>query len=176
MLGAPVKGWALVLVGAGLVLLAGSTDAAVGLGFGGRRPDDVFAAVAAVDPQHNPIYQPGYGGGVSWCNKFVADVLLWLGITFPGPPMLADDQIAYLNAGNDGWTPISDMGSAQAAALAGQIVLATYFNPSGSGHMALVLPIDGPLVYTAQAGKSNWNQGLLLAGFGTLPVRFFAHS
>jgi len=171
-----MKPWMLVAIGIGLALfLSGNADASA-LVASRRDPQSVFDAVATLNPASNPIYQPGYNGGLTWCNKFIADVLGQLGISFPGPPTLADDQIAYLNAGNDGWTQVADMGSAQAAALAGQIVIATYFNPNGPGHMALVLPIDGPLVYTAQAGQRNWNQGLLLSGFGSKPVQYFAHS
>lgn len=174
-----MKGWLpWALVGLGLVLVFGTGDA-VALPVGQRDPQSIFDAVAAVNPAGALDLQPGYlGAGYTWCNKFIERVLLQLGITFPGPPTLVNGQIDYLSAGNDGWYEVNGMFDAQAAALQGQIALATYWNPNpaGHGHIALILPVDGPIVMSAQAGERNWNSAPMLAAFGTLPTRFFVHA
>lgn len=146
-----------------------------------RTPDDILNAVAAVNPEGNPDLQPGANGGASWCNKFVALVTAQLGV-----PIIwgewgtrANDQINWLQEGNGGWYPASKA-DAQAAALAGHVALATYFNlnppPHDSGHMALVLPYQGAM-QIAQAGAHNFNQVALNSPqtFGSIQPDFFVH-
>lgn len=147
-----------------------------------RTPQSILDAVAEVDPENNPDLQrgapPAPKATDTWCNKAVAWITAKLGTPIPFDTWgtLANAQIAWLAAGNDGWYEINDMGDAQAAALAGKVVVVTYSNPNGPGHIAIVLPIVGDTLQIAQAGATNFNQGSLAQGFGSLPIRFFAHS
>lgn len=142
-----------------------------------RDPGAIFAAVARVNPAQNPTLQRGYLGQPNWCNRFVHLACDELGV-----PMIwgeygtkADDQIAWLDAGSDGWFQVGNKSEAQNLALEGYVVLATYYNFLGSGHMALVLPLAGTMMI-AQAGKSCFNQGTLAAGFGGINPVFYAHA
>lgn len=145
-----------------------------------RTPQSVLDAVASVDPEHNPDLQPGANGGTTWCNKFLYLVLRKLGITIPWSTYgtQVDSMIQYFQSGADGWTQVPDANAALLATLGGAVAIVTYYNPSGSGHGALILPIDdgSGTVYTAQAGAFNRNQTTINAGFGSLPVQFFIHS
>lgn len=144
-----------------------------------RSPEDILAAVAAVNPAGNPTLQRGYLGQPNWCNRFAHLVCEELGV-----PLIwgeygtrANDQISWLDAGNGGWLPVATKLQAQELALQGYVVLATYYNlsPGESGHMALVLPYSGA-VQIAQAGRSNFNRGSLAAGFGQIQPVFYAHA
>src|SRR6266702_3584941 len=104
-----------------------------------RTPQDILDAVEIVNPAGNPELQKGANGFRDWCNKALYLLLTQLGVYMP-INTLANDEIQYM-AGSSAWTPTDLMG-AQAAALQGQVAVATYFNPNGSGHVALVLPID----------------------------------
>lgn len=144
-----------------------------------RTPQDILWAVQAVDPEHAPDLQKGYGGpSKTWCNKAMYLLLKQLGIDVPWGEYgtSANDIIAYIDAGNDGWYPVSK-DDAQSLALQGQVAVATYYNydPNGHGHMGLVLPIDGPM-QIAQAGNINRNQTSLESGFGFLKPVFYAHA
>jgi hypothetical protein len=144
-----------------------------------RTGQDILDAVAAVDPEHNPQLQQGAPPASpdgTWCNKAAVWMVERLGVDLPWGSWgtRANDIIAYVDQGNDGWYPISEA-NAQVAAMQGKIVLATFYNFSGSGHLALVLPIPGPEVQIAQAGRDNFNQGNLSDGFGRLKVAFYAH-
>lgn len=166
------------LKGAGLLPGGGGEGSLFdSLPFISRSPQDLLNAVARVDPEHNPTLQNGYLGQPNWCNRFVHLVCEDLGV-----PLLwgqygtrADDQIAYLDAGNDGWFPASSQQVAQDFACQGYVVLATYYSFLGSGHMALVLPFTGTMMI-AQAGKSCFNRGTLAAGFGGIKPVFYIHS
>lgn len=140
-----------------------------------RTPQDIIDAVADIDPQHNPDLQPGtLGDGLTWCNKFMWLVLGELGVNIPFAPTNANDQIEYLAQGNDGWQEVT-RDDAQIAALNGNVAVATYFNPGGHGHLALVLPYGGPM-QIAQAGASNFNKGALASGFGNIQPVFYVHA
>lgn len=72
-----------------------------------------------------------------------------------------------------GWREVTaDM--AVMAARQGAPAVAVQSNPSGSGHMAVILPESGAEVRTAQAGAKNWRRGPL--AFDPGPVLFFAHA
>lgn len=147
----------------------------------GRTPQDILDAVASIDPANNPELQPGYGGGATWCNKFLAMVSSALGCPIPygqyGTRINA--MISWLDAGNDGWYQLGTSATAaRDAALQGQVVLATYYNmnppPNDAGHGAIVLPLDGtPMI--AQAGRSTFNRGTIPQGFGAIRPVFYAH-
>jgi hypothetical protein len=145
-----------------------------------RDPSEILFAVQVVDPGHNPELQPGavpapVGG--TWCNKALYLMLRQLGINLPWGDYgtRANDLIAWIDASNDGWYPISES-DAQAAALNGTVVVATFYNFGSEGHLALVLPISAPEIQIAQAGRHTFNQGNLSDGFGRIRPNFFAHA
>jgi hypothetical protein len=164
-------------------LLETTEDGASGSGSGGplfgRSPQDILDAVAKVDPAHNPTLQSGYLGQPNWCNRAVYLLCseLGVGIIFGEYGTRANDQIAWLDAGNGGWFQVSSKDEAQRLAMEGYVVLATYFNmmPGASGHMALVLPLPGTM-QIAQAGKRTFNRGSLAQGFGAIQPVYYAHS
>lgn len=146
-----------------------------------RTPQDIQDAVAKIDPEGSPELQagayPAPNSTDTWCNKFCYLVTDELGcpILWGNYGTLANDQIAWLASGSDGWSSTDEPG-AIAAAVAGKVALATFYNPSGHGHIALVLPVDGDTAQIAQAGASNFNQGDLATGFGSNPVAFYQHA
>lgn len=144
-----------------------------------RSRDALIAAVAAVDPL-KPDYVKhdvtGDGKAETFCNKFVADVTALLDC--PVPQLLANDQIHWLEGlgASGGWRQVFPT-SAFALANKGAPVVATYLNPGGHGHIAIVVPTPENEVgiYVAQAGSTNFACGPVGDGFGRLPVRYFAH-
>jgi hypothetical protein len=179
--------WLLGVAGVGTVvaLIFGLKDQLGGAvmqlpqGMGGRTPQDILDAVAEVDPEGNATLQHGYLGQANWCNRAAALFARALGvpILYGDYGTRANDMIAWLDAGNDGWYPVVNAGDAQRLAMQGEVVLATYYNlaPGESGHMALVLPLPGtPMI--AQAGKWNFNRGTIANGFGAIRPIFYAHS
>lgn len=144
-----------------------------------RTPQSILDAVQSVDPEHSPELQPGANGGSTWCNRFLYLVLRKLGITLPWGTYgtRVNELISYIDAGNDGWYPVSSAQEAQQIALQGGIVVATYYNmtPGESGHAALVLPIAGE-VQIAQAGGKNFSRGSIARGFGDIHPTFYGHA
>jgi hypothetical protein len=145
-----------------------------------RTTQDILNAVAEIDPQHNPVLQPGQIDGVptlgiTWCNKFLTQVTTKLGA--PIPWLLANDQADWLEDGNGGYFRVKDLESAQNAALQGKIAVAVWhnLNPGGHGHASLILPIPG-VPQIAQAGRSNFNQAPFTAGWGAIVPSFFVHN
>lgn len=167
------------IAGLGVVLWAtGAINAAANVYIQATRtPEDIIDAAELVSV--DPTVQPGYSGQPDWCNRFLYLVLDKLGVTIPYGKygVRANDQIAWIAAGNDGWYP-TDAAGAQQAALAGNIGIATYTNPipSASGHVALVLPIDGSPVQIAQAGNTVSAQMPITSGFGLIQPVFYAHA
>lgn len=143
-----------------------------------RSPQDILDAVAAEDPESTSDLQPGYEGATH-CNLFVYRVLRRLGIDLPWGEYgtRANNIIAYMDAGNDGWFPAT-ADDAQAYAMNGKVAVATYYNinppPHDSGHVAIVLPIPGS-IQIAQAGNSNFAQGDIRRGFGNIRPQFYVH-
>lgn len=115
------------------------------------------------------------------CSAFVAAAAQRLGIYILRPPdhgqvLLANAQADWLAGPGaaQGWTALPDMYAAQAAANAGQFVVASYQNPDEArpGHIAIVRPsqksrdeitADGPDI--TQAGLENFFHTTVRAGF-----------
>ena len=143
---------------------------------------------------HNPRFLPG--GGFTYCNIFVWDVTRALDCPIPhwitaagaiAAPFAPGAFEININGGYDwmakygvaahGWRRI-DAATAQQYANAGKIAVALWKNPSGGhGHTAMVRPgtltARGPA--TAQAGSTNFNEGHLADGFGSLRPLFYGH-
>lgn len=145
-----------------------------------RSRETLEGLVSARDVEKNPDYQPG--GGFTWCNKYVRDLLADLGLPFPAEVQFAHQQIDYLSGPRGsiaGWDEC-EPGEAQAHANQGRPVLACYRNPktppAGHSHIALLVPADTTLrVYITQAGARNYANTSVDRGFGKLPVRYFWH-
>ena len=151
----------------------------------------VLAAVAAADVENHPRYQPG--DGKTWCNLFVWDVtraLLGPGAEAPhwvgednapcapgkGRELSANALCVWLRTMGPrfGWVH-AGAAEARLAVLAGEAVaLATWENPGGHGHVAVVLP-SAEGIRIAQAGKTCFADGSLARGFGSRPVTFYLH-
>ncbi len=129
-----------------------------------------------LNPAGNPDFQrrdiTGDNIPETFCNKFVqafcrkADVAL--------PELLANDTIDWLDSGPGraaGWLECT-FDFAKRAAGRGEIVLPTYFNKSGPGHISVLRDAKGN---HAQAGRTNTNKGSILSGFGSVHVRYFHH-
>lgn len=115
------------------------------------------------------------------CSAFVAAAAQRLGVYILRPPdhgqvLLANAQADWLQGPGaaQGWTALPDMYAAQAAANAGQLVVASYKNPDDArpGHIAIVRPsqksqdaitADGPEI--TQAGLENFFHTTVRAGF-----------
>ncbi|MDE3176185.1 MAG: hypothetical protein KGM15_08800 [Pseudomonadota bacterium] len=133
------------------------------------------------------------------CSAFVAAAAEKLGVHILRPPehgqvLLANAQFEWLadQGGEEGWRALPGGRAAQAAANAGDLVVATYesHRDDKPGHIAIVKPAarddaalaaDGPLVI--QAGTLNSGAIALRAGFSGHPaawrdheVRYYAHT
>lgn len=181
------SGLALVL---GLAFLAGAANAA-DITPQGRQ------LVATLDGLHVTALWPA-GVHVDWrsgvpdgrvvktpgkhthCSAFVAAAAERLGVHILRPPehspvLLANAQYDWLAGPGqaEGWRAVADAEAAQAAANAGDLVVAVIRNVDGKpGHIAIVLPGDrdaatlaarGPDVM--QAGAENYDRIDLMTGF-----------
>ena len=114
------------------------------------------------------------------CSAFVAAAAERLGVHILRPPehspvLLANAQYDWLagSGASEGWRSVPDAEAAQAAANAGELVVAAIRNVEGKpGHIAVVLPGDldaatlaarGPDVM--QAGQTNSARIALMTGF-----------
>ncbi len=139
----------------------------------------------------NPRYTPREGN--TYCNIFVWDATRAMGAEIPhwvdangnhapvgrGRELDANATNQWLNThgGRFGWRAVSAE-EAQRLANQGHPVVASWRNPNGIGHIAMVRPGEmtsrGPAI--AQAGARNFNYGQLQDGFGNARgVQFFVN-
>lgn len=134
------------------------------------------AAIAAVDPLAPKYLRrdvTGDGKPETFCNTFIVDCCLALGVVVPW--LLANDLITWLLDDAKDWVCV-DAVDAMHAANRGAPTLATWANADGPGHLAMVVPsTDSAEVQIAQAGYRNYLRAPLATGFGSRPVRFFTH-
>lgn len=136
--------------------------------------------------EKNPRYRRNQQGkGETYCNIFVWDVTRAMGAEIPhwvdqtndpsvlgeGIELDANDVIQWLQS-QGGWKKV-DSERAQDLANQGYPVVATWLNPGGIGHIAVVRPgkyssSQGPTI--AQAGETNFNHGTVDLGFQSLPA------
>ncbi len=124
-----------------------------------RSPSLLLAAVAAVDVEHEPDLQPGFGG-VGWthCNLAAQRILGLLDAPLP-PGLLANQQALWLDsaaARGTGWYECSEKKAIERAAV-GYPVVAAWLNPDGHGHIGVGVPGPGGAteIHVAAAGSSN---------------------
>jgi hypothetical protein len=154
------------------------------------------AALDALAVQTNPRYRPNQRGqGETYCNLFVADATAALGAPVPLYQAAPDGRRTWLDANamhtwlatvgaTQGWRTVS-AAAAQRLANQGRPVVASWRNPAGAGHLAMVRPGPEPLgaggPCIAQAGGVNYAAIDLATGFGGGAARlaavvYFAHA
>lgn len=137
------------------------------------------------DVVHAPRYAPK--GERTWCKTYLWDVLTALGCgevaahwvdkagtpTRPGVGMetRANDVVMRLGRQLYGWRQ-ADEAAAYAHADSGRPAVVGWYNRSGPGHVALVLP--GSVI--AQAGATNFFARPVSHGFGGRAVSYFTHA
>lgn len=150
----------------------------------GSRDRDTYFRVAQ---QFRVTEMPRYKANATqtWCNIYAWDVTRAMGAEIPhwydpatgnsmpvgkGAEMRANDMVTYLEQGRGGWQQVpSEVARSRAAG--GYPTVIVWSNPSGPGHIAMLLP-DGTI---AQAGASNLWRSSITAGFGYRPLKFFTH-
>ncbi len=138
----------------------------------------------------NPRYQRRDGN--TYCNIFAWDVTKAMGAEIPhwvdgagNPTGVGQGRELDANGGHlwlqnsgpqHGWREVSAE-EAQAMANQGHPTVASWHNPGGIGHIAVVRPGEinerGPAI--AQAGSSNFNEGHVRDSFGNAPVKYFVN-
>ncbi len=138
----------------------------------------------------NPRYQPR--GGNTYCNIFAWDVTKAMGAEIPhwvdgagNPAAVGQGRELDANGGHlwlqnhgarHGWREVSAQ-EAQAMANQGHPTVASWHNPGGIGHIAVVRPGQinerGPAI--AQAGARNFNEGHVRDSFGSANVKYFVN-
>lgn len=141
---------------------------------------------------NNPRYARRDGN--TYCNIFSWDATRAMGAEIPhwvdgnGNPAAVGARGAWemdANATNrwlhnhgprNGWRKVSAE-EAQRMANEGHPTVASWNNPGGIGHIAMVRPGEltagGPTI--AQAGASNFNSGTVRQGFGSAQPEYFVH-
>ena len=157
-----------------------------------ERAKQYLAVAAQFDVENNPRYVRGHAGGrETYCNIFMCDVLLALGLPpshwvdpATGVPAPVGKGIE-LNANacakwfdDHGlafeWMLCSEI-QARKRATMGYPTVVVWANPGGIGHVAVVLP-GTDFTHTAQAGADNFFNGNLRGGFGGVgPLKFWTH-
>ncbi len=140
---------------------------------------------------NNPRYARRNGN--TYCNIFVWDATKAMGAEIPhwvdqqGRPAEVGARGAWEMDANathrwlenqgrsQGWRKVS-AAEAQRMANTGRPVVASWLNPGGIGHIAMVRPGEGAM-QIAQAGARNFNEGSLSRGFGNAAraTEFFVH-
>lgn len=141
----------------------------------------------------NSRYAAGQQGkGETYCNIYVSDATRAMGAEIPhrvdaqgnpvatgGSELDANATIQWIeqHGTQQGWRAVSPE-EAQRMANQGQPVVATFKNPGGIGHVAMVRPGEyspqtGPTI--AQAGAKNFNEGSATTGFGRHPIVYYVH-
>ncbi|KFE72096.1 peptidoglycan-binding protein [Hyalangium minutum] len=139
---------------------------------------------------NNPRYAPREGN--TYCNIFAWDVTKAMGAEIPhwvdgagnptgvgqGRELDANGVNRWLNTHGpaNGWRQVSAE-EAQRLANSGHPTVASWNNPGGIGHIAVVRPGEangnGPAI--AQAGARNFNDGHVRDSFGNANVQYFVN-
>lgn len=147
----------------------------------GQRTRALYDAVIdQFDVARNPRY--ARRGGDTWCNIFAWDVTRAMGAEVPhwasGRELDANSMHRWLarEGAARGWRRVTAQ-EAQTWANLGRPAVATWYNPQGTGHVAIVRPgaLTGRGPTIAQAGARNFNHGQLQDGFGQRPAVFWVH-
>jgi LysM repeat protein len=159
---------------------------------GNRDPNTYAQVLNQFAVGDNPRYARRDGN--TYCNIYAWDATRAMGAEIPhwvdrnGRPAAvgasgaheldANGLNSWLNnhGGSNGWRKVS-ASEAQDAANLGQPSVASWRNPGGIGHVAMVRPGEvtsrGPAI--AQAGGSNFNSGHVADGFGSRQPEYWIH-
>lgn len=125
----------------------------------------------------------GDGVDETWCNIFVQDVCEAMGAPMPRHRranelfdwLVIQGALTVAAQTPVGWEK-SDAHAGMAMAEQGCLAVAAWKNPTGSGHMAILVPSLGePGVWAAQAGRLCFTRELLQRGFGAIAPDVFVH-
>jgi predicted chitinase len=148
------------------------------------------AVIDQFSVDNNPRYAQRDGN--TYCNIFAWDVTKAMGAEIPhwvdgagNPTGVGQGRELDANGGHrwleqhgakHGWREVSAQ-EAQALANQGHPTVASWNNPGGIGHIAVVRPGEdtgrGPAI--AQAGARNFNDGHVKDSFGNAPVKYFVN-
>ncbi len=157
---------------------------------GARSADAYNSVIDQFSVDNNPRYARREGN--TYCNIFAWDVTRAMGAEIPhwvdgagNPTGVGQGRELDANGGHrwleqhgprHGWREVS-AAEAQALANQGHPTVASWNNPGGIGHIAVVRPGEdngrGPAI--AQAGASNFNNGHVRDSFGNAPVKYFVN-
>lgn len=120
----------------------------------------------------------GDGHAETWCNVFLQDVAEAMSAMVPRGRR-ANELVQWFSAAearSQGWEQV-DEHTAQRMADEGQLAVGVWFNRNGGpGHVCVMAPSLGePGAWCAQAGRTNFTRAPVGAGFGGLPITYFAH-
>jgi predicted chitinase/nucleoid-associated protein YgaU len=155
-----------------------------------RSAEAYNAVIDQFSVDNNPRYARRDGN--TYCNIFAWDVTKAMGAEIPhwvdgagNPTGVGQGRELDANGGHrwleqhgpaHGWREVSAQ-EAQALANQGHPTVASWNNPGGIGHIAVVRPGEdngrGPAI--AQAGASNFNNGHVRDSFGNAPVKYFVN-
>lgn len=123
----------------------------------------------------------GDGKPDTFCNIFASDVARAMGVVLPhevldsgdpaeplhGRELSANATIRWLRQHGPrfSWRQCTEA-EARAAADLGRFVVATWLNVAGSGHIAVLRPVESGRTMIAQAGRTCFAKGTLAQGFG----------
>ena len=139
-----------------------------------RCPRRLLKVIAALDVNAER-YRSGMG--LSWCNRWVADVTAEILGADAVPFRLANEQLAWLSgldAAAHGWELVTPLEAVVATSL-GEVVVVGWRNPDGHGHVAIGVPAPGDVLHIAQAGLRNFASKPVSSGFGSHPVEIYRH-
>ena len=143
-----------------------------------RSPENLRAAISAVDVEHAPDLQPDYGNkGWTHCNLAAERICERLGCPLP-KGLLANQQAIWLHGilGQEaGWAQCAESQGIELSR-AGAPVVAIWFNPDGHGHVGVLTPAPAGSTecFVAAAGASNHSFIRRTGTFGRhLPLYFF---
>lgn len=108
--------------------------------------------------------------GVTHCNDFTHCFMAALGVDFAPPGLTANQQHDWMKKN---WRQVGVASACDAANL-NRPAVACYFNPTGHGHIAPLLPGSTPSSpAVCAAGARNYRRCPLVASFGAVAVDFF---
>lgn len=155
-----------------------------------RSPGLLDQVLHQFDVAHHPRYQPrdlsGLGRIDTLCNIYVSDATRALGCEANHLEMGSDGKPRELDANSlirwlqysgprHGWGPAL-LPKALELVDRGWPVIATWLNPNGIGHVAMLAPHFGQSrALITQAGQRCFEREPLENGFGRLPVTFYVH-
>lgn len=152
---------------------------------GERSPHGYRDVLSQFDVLHNPRYHAR--GGKTYCNIYVWDCTLALSCELPhwlngleastpgvGRETTANVLLGMLLTGFGGWVQCDEF-DAELKAGRGHPVVAAWQNPSGPGHIAMVLTGPEGKLHIAQAGRVNLFDAPLASGFGQHTPLLFWH-